>query len=1168
MGSDGVPPTGASSRWDFGWVRWMHGPAVMALALLTVEAGRRVLGLPNPGAPVVLAVTYGAFVSGLSAGFFCAAMGLAYCALVLSVPGRPFRFVEPNSFRLLTLAPVIPLTALLVGVLRRRLDRANVLLLLEHRAKSDSIVEALQDGVVVFQDGRVLEANPGFCRMTGFPREEVVGRRPPFPWWPGDGGEEAAAMDRAGAGERVDLDREYVRKSGERFPAMLTLSPVRGAGGAVTGVAATVKDATDRRRAERELRGVVAHARCILWHADVTARQGWDADPPDLPSYFNWRLEVEEEQAALRILPLRINPGENFSEAWRRSEYPEDAARMDLTSSAALVAGESFYTHDFRCTDADGRLRWLHEDVSVEPAGHARWRAFGVVTDVTDQRLAEAAARSRDAQLRLAVTAAKMGHYTWDLSTGRVDRSPAALKILGLEGSGPVEEFYARVHADDRGRVASALTRAVEAGGALEVEYRLARADGSVAWVAERGEVFRDDAGRPTQVSGVVTDVTERVLAERALHENQQRLALAQRAGNIGTFDWDARTGETTWSPEVGEVYGLSPGEVASRNGRWESLVHPDDLPALRRATARALASAGEAEVTVRVVRSDGEVRWVLVRGRVFAGAGGGGRMLGILMDVTERTAAEQALRESEQRLRSLADAMPQIVWAADGGGKVEYYNRRWFEYTGFGEGDPQSPWVWAVLHPDDAEPTAARWAAALAQGKPEEFEYRFRRADGAYRWHLGRIVPVVEGGAVTRWFGTATDIDDRKRAAEELRSAKEAAESANRAKDQFLAVLSHELRTPLTPVLMGVQALEAKAAGGAAAAGNGAAAGGGDGGEFAATLAMIRRNVELEARLIDDLLDLTRIAKGKLKLVVSSVDVHSALASALDICRNDVSAKGLHVLLDLAAPARFVAGDPARLQQVLWNLIKNAVKFTPAGGRISVRTSNTPDDAGGRALLVSVADTGVGIDPDVLPKVFDAFEQGDPSVTRRFGGLGLGLAISKALVDLHGGRLSAASPGKGLGATFTVELPTAAAPGAGGTRPAGKAGDGRSLRILMVDDHEDTARALSRLLERLGHRVRTAGSVAAAVTAADAERFDLLVSDIGLPDGSGLDVIRRVSRMYPVRGIALSGFGMDEDVRRSREAGFFSHITKPINFQTLQDAIRDVMAEAAPEDP
>ena len=505
-----------------------------------------------------------------------------------------------------------------------------------------------------------------------------------------------------------------------------------------------------------------------------------------------------------------------------------------------------------------------------------------------------------------------------------------------------------------------------------------------------------------------------------------------------------------------------------------------------------------------------------------------------------------QALRAGEEQYRFLAESIPQMVWTSHPDGRAEYFNQRWQDYTGLSI-DQSRDWKWEpVVHPDDHALCIERWTTALKTGQDYDIEYRLRRCDGAFRWHLGRALPMRDAdGRIVRWFGTATDIHDQKTTERALQQAKESAEAANAAKDQFLAVLSHELRTPLTPVMGMVQSLEMARDVPA---------------DLREDLAMIRRNVELEARLIDDLLDLTRISKGKVQLNFEDADAHLALGDALDICRADIQEKQIEVRLQLAATRTLIKADPARLQQVLWNILKNAVKFTPPGGTISLSTRN--DDAGDR-FIVRIADTGIGIEPDALSRIFDAFEQAEQSISRKFGGLGLGLAITKTLVDLHGGTIAAHSEGKDHGASFTIEFPgarSAVRPQPIEPKPAEPAASRGGARILLVDDHVDTNRALKRLLERLGYNVQTADSVASALKAADDQPFDLLISDIGLPDGTGIQLIAELRKRLPiVKGIALSGFGMEEDVKRSRAAGFQDHLTKPINFTRLESALRDL---------
>ena len=382
----------------------------------------------------------------------------------------------------------------------------------------------------------------------------------------------------------------------------------------------------------------------------------------------------------------------------------------------------------------------------------------------------------------------------------------------------------------------------------------------------------------------------------------------------------------------------------------------------------------------------------------------------------------------------------------------------------------------------------------------------------------------------------------------------------ANAAKDQFLALLSHELRNPLSPVIAMVGELEATAA---------------DTPEIRGPLEVIRRNVELEARLIDDLLDVTRISKGKLQLSLETVSIHQTLQRAYEISREEIIAKNLCTEFRLRAVHDCVEGDPARLQQVFWNLLKNSVKFTPEGGSIIVETVNlTP-----AAIEIRVTDTGIGIDASKIDKIFHAFEQGEGSITRRYGGLGLGLAISKAMVAAHGGSIRASSGGKDAGATFAVDLNTVPTPAnqvpvreavftappratAAVLLPPSPVAPGSADRrkLLVVDDHVDTCTGMKMMLQRRGYDVSIAHSADQAIARANEQKFDLLISDIGLPDRSGYELMEALRTTKGLRGIALSGFGMESDVERARAAGFSRHLTKPINFDLLESAIQTLL--------
>jgi PAS domain S-box-containing protein len=538
--------------------------------------------------------------------------------------------------------------------------------------------------------------------------------------------------------------------------------------------------------------------------------------------------------------------------------------------------------------------------------------------------------------------------------------------------------------------------------------------------------------------------------------------------------------------------------------------------------------------------------RWVDVR--IYPTKGG---IVIFRADVTERKKQERLAHEREAKLKESQDRLRLATEAADIGTFDFFPKTRELQFSErsrelFGippEAEVTYETYLAGVHPDDRHLVHETVQRVRQPGSSGRFDIEYRTIglrDGKERWVAERGRAVRDpSGEITRFIGTMLDITDTKNAEILLQQAKRAAEEANQAKDQFLAMLSHELRTPLTPVLMTIAALRREP----------------DlSDELRRDLEMVQRNIELEALLIDDLLDLTRIAHGKLELHSDAVDVHNIIDHALSISAGDLSAKNIRVTRRFEAREHHCWADPARLQQVFWNLVKNAAKFTPEGGRLDLHTRN--NDA--HQVIIEITDNGIGIDPDVMPRIFDAFEQGGRIVTTRYGGLGLGLAISKRVVDLHHGTIAARSAGPGQGSAFVVTLNAMETSLLEGpvffleSEPA----LARHLRILFVEDHADTARVLGRILQTAGFDVSHANSLVNARELANSRRFDLVISDVGLPDGSGLDLMRGLREKQGLTGIALSGFGTDDDVAASTAAGFAEHITKPVDWERLKSAI------------
>ena len=479
----------------------------------------------------------------------------------------------------------------------------------------------------------------------------------------------------------------------------------------------------------------------------------------------------------------------------------------------------------------------------------------------------------------------------------------------------------------------------------------------------------------------------------------------------------------------------------------------------------------------------------------------------------------------------------------------------RWSAYTGATQDEP--PYWAAAVHPEDRERCVAAWGNSVETGEPFQAEARLRRSDGSYRWHIMRAYPQrAPGGHVLRWFGTGTDIDDQKRD-------KEIAEAAARVKDEFLATLSHELRTPLNAILGWATLLRR----------------GLDAAKQDRAIDVIERNARAQARLVDDLLDVSRIVSGKLRLSMNRVDMSVVIQAAVDVARPAADAKCLELHVDLAPEVGAVAGDPGRLQQVVWNLLSNAVKFTPSRGRITVVAKRVDS-----TLVVEVSDTGVGIPRDHLPYVFERFRQVDSSSTRAHGGLGLGLAIVRHLVEAHGGSVSAHSDGPGLGARFTVKLPIRAvvvAPrGAEEAAPDGRGVDEvqavspapdaaacalKGVRALVVEDDPDSLDLLRTVLQRAGASVTATPSAWEALEASAHAAFDVVVSDIGMPEMNGYAFIKllRAQSPSPIPAIALTAYANDSEADQARRAGYERHIAKPADYRQVVDSVRDVVASA-----
>jgi PAS domain S-box-containing protein len=529
--------------------------------------------------------------------------------------------------------------------------------------------------------------------------------------------------------------------------------------------------------------------------------------------------------------------------------------------------------------------------------------------------------------------------------------------------------------------------------------------------------------------------------------------------------------------------------------------------------------------------------------------------------EILERQRILEVLRQSEERYRYLAEAIPQLVWTTDANGECDFFNQNWCEYTGLTlEQSLGSGWL-AALHPDDIQNANEVWSNAVKNSTTYNNEYRFKRAsDGSYRWQLARGLPLKdEQGIVVKWFGTCTDIHEQKQILEERahlleleQIARAKAETANRIKDEFLAVLSHELRTPLNAILGWSKLLQSRRL---------------DQAKTSKALATIERNATLQVQLIEDLLDISRILQGKLTLNITKINLKSTILSALETMRLAAETKLIEVSTVFEPDVGQVMGDLTRLQQVVWNLVSNAIKFTPKGGKIEVRL----EQADGYAQII-VSDTGKGISAEFLPFVFDCFRQADSTSTRNFGGLGLGLAIVRNIVEIHGGIVKADSQGEGKGAMFTINLPLLPDESASLTSeqndPTFLTSNSlplNGIRVLVVDDDTDSRDIIAFVLEQDGAFVIAVSSAFEALESLAEIKPDVLISDIGMPEMDGYMLIHQVRDLTPEEGgkipaIALTAFARNNDQQEALKAGFQMHLSKPIDPQKLIAAITKVV--------
>jgi PAS domain S-box-containing protein len=629
------------------------------------------------------------------------------------------------------------------------------------------------------------------------------------------------------------------------------------------------------------------------------------------------------------------------------------------------------------------------------------------------------------------------------------------------------------------------------------------------------------------------------------LREGSARLEVALSVSQLGTYEWNVRTQALILDQRSREIFGFAPDQGHTVEEVY-ARIHPADRAWVRDLVQARIARGERVDSEYRLELPDGRVRFVASSGQMTRGEDGATeKVFGVFADVTANKEADRALRDSEAKFRTIANAMPQMVWSTLPDGYHDYYNQQWYEYTGMPPGSTDGERWNGMFHPEDQAHAWSVWNRSLRTGEPYEIQYRLRHRSGEYRWVLGRALPVRdEAGQIIRWMGTCTDIHDQRMAQDELMA-------ANRRKDEFLAMLAHELRNPLAPISTAAHLLKLAPS---------------DAARVARSGDIIARQVKHMTALVDDLLDVSRVTRGLVNLHREPTDLHGVLSAAVEQARPLLEARG-HELAVQADPApSMVLGDRTRLVQVVSNLLNNAAKFTPQNGRVTLGLRL------GDAAEISVGDNGIGIEPELLPHVFDLFIQGKRTPDRAQGGLGLGLALSRSLVELHRGSIRAESAGRGQGSLFTVRLPLLAQQrtGAPGDDDERATSTRRSVRVLVVDDNVDAAESLAVFLQNDGHQARVATDPHTALKQAAAQHPEVVILDIGLPEMDGYELARRL-RSEPATEratfVALTGYGQEHDKLRSIAAGFDHHCVKPANLPQLLQILQQASdaQQAAP---
>ncbi|MBD0333965.1 MAG: PAS domain S-box protein [Cyanobacteria bacterium Co-bin13] len=1157
----------------------------------------------TPTPPFFAAVMVSAWYGGLGPGL---------AAIVLSTLAINFFFIEPiYSLNIPDLGTLLQLgvfvmAAILINSLNaaqraaQQKAEANLRALRQSEARFGRLAESNLIGMIAADlNGSILEANDAFLQMVGYTKEDLRSGRMRWREMTPTGFlevSENAIQELRTTGVCTPFEQTYIRKEGSQ------ISVLQGAVLAQeTTFTAFVLDLSERKRSETVQQEAARRER--LLHVEVqAAKEQLETVLGSINDQFlvldqEWRYTYVND----RVVEVVGIPREHLLGRCMWEVFPDTVGSEFYAAAHRAVAEQSIIHLDFLYLPWQ---RWFENRIYPSETG-----VSVLVTEITERKQVEAALRQSEARFQVLVSNMPGMIYRYapclDGSKAFTYISSGSRELVELEPEAILQDansLLRLIHPDDLPLFENSIAEAVENSLPWQWEGRFTTPSGQLKWIQGRSRPQQSEYGETWD--GLFLDITDRKQAEEALRQSEITLSAFLACSPIGIafFDQDLRY------VHANEALASSNGLPLSEHfGRtlWEVL--PDWAPSLVPILQQVMQTK-EALLNQEIVGSTypaDVVRHSLVN--YFPVCLPDGQVLGLgvtSMDITERRRMEEALRQGEERFRDLADNIAQLAWMADETGEISWYNQRWFDYTGT-TFEEVAGWGWQqVHHPDFVESVTAKFRRCVEAGSTWEDTFPLRGRDGEYRWFLSRAIPIRnEQGQVVRWFGTNTDVTDRLQAEQEReqllkreQSARAEAEAANRIKDEFLAVLSHELRSPLNPILGWSRMLQTSRL---------------DTERAKQALATIERNARLQAELIEDLLDVSRILRGKLSLSVSPVNLATIIRAALETVRLAAEAKAIDVRSEeirerpeeigeqtqqiLPSPAFIVLGDPTRLQQVVWNLLSNAVKFTPRGGRVEVKLESGGNSAEGQEqeagltdsapnsdrqippspypsnsqsyAQITVSDTGKGIAADFLPHVFDYFRQADSATTRRFGGLGLGLAIVRHLVELHGGSIQADSPGEGLGATFTVKLPLMPPQSIldRSSPLADTSLDLQGVRALVVDDDTDTRDFVAFLLEQAGAEVTTATNAAAALAALAQAQPDILLSDIGMPETDGYMLLRQVRALPAESGgavpaIALTAYAGESNQQQALQAGFQRHMAKPLEPQALISAVAELV--------